>query len=765
MLCALLGTLGACRQSAPSDVQSTDGVDSLSGTSGSGGGVGDDGDDDGGTTGGPACPGGEIACGDVCCGPLQVCAEGVCAEDCGADEPCGPDRVCCDDGELCYLGSCVVPAGACENNGCATQVDDSSCDEGYVCDDGFAQCVPSLANPACEYIPPAAEFSPRPLFSWGNRGEFTCASAADCQTAEDCEGGVCTPTWTHLPPDVAAENVHVSSIPVVADLDADCTPEIIFNTYISGTIRAQGVVRAIRGDTGAPVWSVTDPTYQTDSTANPAVGDIDEDGLPEVIVAGPNDNLVAIDHDGTPMWNSEPFARPDSSGSVAIANMDNDGAAEIVFGAAIFDNGGSLLWEGAAGIGRDGQGPISCVADLDGDGRPELIGGNTAYSTTGTVAEGNFAGEILWESTVDDGRCGVADFNGDGAPEVIVVAKGSIHALNGQTGAVISTFVIPGTEDGGGAPNIADFDADGRPDIGTAGSAFYVVVQFDGQGFTELWRAATEDDSSRVSGSSVFDFDGDGSNEVIYNDEQFIRIYPGVEPDCQSTPPGPKCDGIMDDSEVLFVDPNSSRTRTEYPVVADVDGDFKAELVFSTNSDVAWGIDAGIEVWEDELDNWVGTRPVWNQHSYHVTNVGIDGTIPATEADAWSSGFNAYRRNAQGQSNFCAPDLALFDLRVDQQECPGLVISVDVANIGCLGVGPGVQVSIYEETLGLLGTVTTSGQLPAGGKEVVTLDAGQELVGARLWAVVDDDGMGNGVLNECDEDNQSEPIEVCFQEG
>ena len=77
---------------------------------------------------------------------------------------------------------------------------------------------------------------------------------------------------------------------------------------------------------------------------------------------------------------------------------------------------------------------------------------------------------------------------------------------------------------------------------------------------------------------------------------------------------------------MLFRDENTSRTRTEYPVVADVDGDFKAELVFSTNSDISWGLDAGIEVWGDALDNWVSTRPVWNQHSHHITNAGIDGS-------------------------------------------------------------------------------------------------------------------------------------------
>lgn len=773
-LCGLALGAAGCSSTAPEETGASDSLsDTLTATEGTGGsstGGGSaevsSGSSPSDATSGPSCADDEIACEANCCPDTQVCFEGGCADDCGGAAACGAAQVCCADGDACYLGQCVTPAGACQDSGCATRVESSDCDDGFVCAGELGLCVPSMADPTCEYVPPPAEFSPIPRFTWGTRAVVPCVDGSECQTAETCVADVCTPSWTHRDPDVEPANYQVSSIPVVADLDADCTPEIIFNTYIDGTISSQGVIRAIRGDTGLPVWSVTDPVYQTNSTANPSVGDIDSDGLPEVVVAGLGSTLVAFESDGTPMWVSDTFAGTQNSGSVAIANMDNDGDPELVFGAAVVDSSGALVWEGTAGIGRDGQGPISCVADLNGDGRPELIGGNTAYATTGTVAGGDFAGSILWESDVPDGRCGVADFDGDGQPEVILVRGGQIHALNGQTGVELASFPIPGTADRGGAPNIADFNGDGRPDIATAGASFYVVAEFDGTAFTELWRAATEDDSSRVTGSSVFDFDGDGTNEVVYNDEFFIRIYPGVEPDCQLVPPGPGCDGIMTDEEVLFQDPNTSRTRTEYPVVADVDGDFKAELVFSNNSDVSWGLDGGIEVWEDQLDNWVATRPVWNQHSYHITNVEVDGTIPVTEPDAWDTpGFNAYRRNAQGLSNFCAPDLALFDLRVDQVVCPTLDISVDVANLGCLGVGPGVAVSFYEEGAGLLGTVNTVAALPAGASETVTLATGQSIPSATIFAVVDDDGTGTGVLNECDEMNEIEPLLVCTPVG
>jgi hypothetical protein len=249
------------------------------------------------------------------------------------------------------------------------------------------------------------------------------------------------------------------------------------------------------------------------------------------------------------------------------------GRPEILFGRAIFDNDGKLLYEGPAtgGIGVNGQGPISCVADLDGDGRPELIGGRTAYKTTGTAGV-DFAGSVLWNGPATDGFCGVADFNEDGAPEVVLVSSAKLFVLNGQTGATLAQANIPEQRQRRPAQH-RRLQRRRRPRHRRRRLARYTVFLFDSGAnmLSQLWTAKTEDDSSQVTGSSVFDFDGDGRNEVVYNDEAYIRIYPGVEPECADNPPGPGCDKDMTDAEVLFRDRNSSRTRTEYPVIADVE--------------------------------------------------------------------------------------------------------------------------------------------------------------------------------------------------
>ena len=353
-----------------------------------------------------------------------------------------------------------------------------------------------------------------------------------------------------------------------------------------------------------------------------------------------------------------------------------------------------------------------------------------------------------------------------------MLRPGTVYVLQGQTGAVLASQTIPGGGFGG-APNIADFDGDGQPDIGTAGASNYVVMRYGGAGMLSVvWSAPTEDDSSSRTGSSVFDFDGDGRAEVVYNDEEFVRIYPGLEPACRMSPPGPDCNGIMTDDEILFRDLNSSRTRTEYPVIADVDGDFKAEIVFATSNeanflDPSLLGDAGIEVWRDRLDNWVGTPAIWNQHSFHITNVGIDGRIPQRESPSWSTPagapFNSYRRNAQGdRAAQCAPDLVVTDVRQRAARCPLLAVEVEISNRGCLGVGPGVDVALRTADGENLGLARTTEPFAAGGRTLVEVLVSGLGDSFRFNAVVEVDA--EAALNECrEQNNASSPVSVSCQ--
>ena len=53
-----------------------------------------------------------------------------------------------------------------------------------------------------------------------------------------------------------------------------------------------------------------------------------------------------------------------------------------------------------------------------------------------------------------------------------------------------------------------------------------------------------------------------------------------------------------------------------------------------------------MQVYGDLADRWVPARRIWNQSSYHVTNVNEDGTIPTEQLPNWET-FKSFRTNTQ----------------------------------------------------------------------------------------------------------------------
>ncbi|MDH3819121.1 MAG: VCBS repeat-containing protein, partial [Myxococcales bacterium] len=295
----------------------------------------------------------------------------------------------------------------------------------------------------------------------------------------------------------------------------------------------------------------------------------------------------------------------------------------------------------------------------------------------------------------------------------------------------------------------------------TASSTAYVVFDFQctGSPLPEgcrrewvRWMVENDDCSSRVTGSSVFDFEGDGSAEVVYADETTFRIFKGS------------------DGTVLYEDDShSSNTRLEMPIVVDVDNDGKSEIVVPepNRHDPDRG---GIEIWEDADRNWVRTRRIWNQHTYSVTNVTEDGQIPRVPEPNWTrSRLNNFRQNVQPGGLFDAPDFVVREIsRLDCDESQ-FTLALVVGNDGSLSVPPGIltHVVVTTDDAGVfdLGAVATGDWLLPGQSEqlvaVFEIPAGPQVTEILVSATVDDDGMGGQRYNECDEGNneaRSNPI-------
>ncbi|MDQ3034199.1 MAG: FG-GAP-like repeat-containing protein [Myxococcota bacterium] len=568
--------------------------------------------------------------------------------------------------------------------------------------------------------------------------------------------------------------------PVVIDFLEDgpdeTIPEIIFVSYrdFNGT----GVLRIVSGrppyetrmtlagDGSGPVLDDTMAVPMLRFDAHPAAGDLDGDGAPELVALLEAGGAVAYRRDGTELWRTDatmlPRAAVIPNASVALADLDHDGTPEVIVGNVVMSGAtGAVRWTGMGGRGVNGQGPLSCVADVVPTSPGlEVIAGNTVYSSTG---------EILWRATgTGDGFCAIADVVDatgvaarDGMPEVIRVAAGVLYVHDGATGALRWMRNLPtcmSSVGSGGAPTVADFDGDGLAEIGVAGAFCYTVfdpacsvdprpAECAGNGL--LWRVDTEDDSSNVTSSTVFDFNGDGAAEVIYNDEQNFLVFEGRT------------------GAELYRQPNPSRTRTEQPIVADVDNDGNAEIVFTANNEAAFagvGLSAaeripGVEIWSSADDSWVGARTIWNQHTYHIDNIDPLGRIPRDEAASWL-GHNTYRLNVALEDALLAPDLVGEASSFDESRCGEgiLIVCAEIRNRGDVLVGPGLEVSFYDgdpDAGGtLIGTATTTRTLePRGAGERVCADwVGAPTDAAREVFVRVDSAGGE---RECFEDNNT----------
>lgn len=735
--------------------------------------------------------------GDLACSEAQYCdtESGRClADECIAGNErceaglvlkCSPnggeetEKFACQSPAPGYESQCHEPEDMAATCGCR---DDWDCPEHTVCE--VNQCVGSGQKPSCRLKAlPMEDVLPVQEISWGGTLEDTQAAGSPFP-----------------------ESSQVVLTPIVANLDDDTGdgliderdfPEIIFATFCGNDFTSNGILRAIHG--GGPnkgkdyfascaqgaVWHEGEPVDAVscdcdeatlDSTASLAVGDLDYDGIPEIVGIHESDGIMIYNNRGELLSHTDTDSLGGGNPAPSLANLDHAGPAEIIVGRNVFtlttDVDGNLTvldhFMGDAHLGRNGQGPASCVADVLGDDRQEVIAGATVYrfpappagatarsdctgSETDPDAQAWCYGTLVVEWSVDDdGFCAIADVLGedpgaapgplnplDGTPEVVVVSSGKLRIYNAQTG---TRHLEVDVDSRGGAPNIDDFDGDGFPEIGTAFGAGYFV--FDLQSESALcpawpsaentqqtdartpppascevtsdcgdpsqfacnpdakecvclhngWTRTTQDGSSRVTGSSVFDFNGDGAAEVIYNDECFFRLYRGI------------------DGHVFFAQPSESRTRIEYPIVADVDNDGNAEIVFSTTNESNFcdrfggGTEHrdehnnGLETWGDAADLWVSARRVWNQHAYHVTNITEGAHIPLVEAPSWQKyngrQYNTYRSNPR--SFGVAPDLTLQAIQVSSPDAQCgqlsslLDITVQVANVGDLRVGPGV---------------------------------------------------------------------------
>ncbi len=234
-----------------------------------------------------------------------------------------------------------------------------------------------------------------------------------------------------------------------------------------------------------------------------AVADVNDDGKSDLLVANECADSNCDGSVGVLLGNGDGTFRDVvtySSGgtyalSVAVADMNDDGRPDLlVAGAtkgavAVLLGNGDGTFQAATTYFTGGTYPYSLkVADLNGDGKLDLVAANSWSGTVGVLlgnGDGTFRTAVAYSSgdkanVAQISSVAVADVNGDGPPDLVLTTQSM--GANGNNGGAVSvlfgygdgTFQLASEYASGGYQTlgvaVGDVNGDGRPDLLLANS-------------------------------------------------------------------------------------------------------------------------------------------------------------------------------------------------------------------------------------------------------------------------------------------------------
>ena len=266
-----------------------------------------------------------------------------------------------------------------------------------------------------------------------------------------------------------------------------------------------------------------------------AVADIDGDGELEILVMGSNNIINIYSADGFTLKSN--ITIPSSGGyfspvydTICVAQVDDDAALEIISRSRTINGGFKVIDSVTKSVEWDCPGDMDhiAVADLDADGKAELIVGGNAIevfdadtqTSKGVSDNITYWGNLSYIAMFRDIEVG--DVIAGGNKEIVALVdefteNGRLFILDSQTLEIKLNISIPGSVQ---CLELADIDGDGNIEI-IVGDGGVTLGTLSYHGHIRIYDSAgtlkwgSEDLGEMITAIKVADIDDDGKLEMV----------------------------------------------------------------------------------------------------------------------------------------------------------------------------------------------------------------------------------------------------------